>query len=336
MDRAPVARHGSARPRLISLIAIAVTAASLAGCASASASSGPARSGPAKSVAGQIVAAKAVGPKVVAVGAENEYADVISQVGGPYVSVSAVMSNPNTDPHEFEASARVAVEVSQAQLIVQNGVGYDSFMDKIESASHRSGRQVIVAQKVLRLSGTIFNPHLWYDPRTMPAVASAVASALSRLRPAHRAYFEANAKRFDGSLRPWLAAISSLKAAHPGAPVAVTEPVADYMLQAAGADILTPRSLQSAIMNGTDPSPQDISAEQSLIEGHKVKAFLYNQQVTDSLTATFLADARKAGVPVVSVYETMPTPGYDYQSWMLAEVRALRQAVAQGTSTEKL
>ena len=118
--------------------------------------------------------------------------------------------------------------------------------------------------------------------------------------------------------------------------MAVTEPVADYMLQAAGADILTPRSLQSAIMNGTDPSPQDISAEQSLIEGHKVKAFLYNQQVTDSLTATFLADARRAGVPVVSVYETMPAPGYDYQSWMLAEVTALRQAVAQGTSTEKL
>ena len=84
--------------------------------------------------------------RVAADAAENEYANVIAQIGGPYVSVTAIMSNPNTDPHEFEASASVAEEVSQAQLIVQNGVGYDTFMNKIESASHRSGRQVIVAQ----------------------------------------------------------------------------------------------------------------------------------------------------------------------------------------------
>jgi zinc/manganese transport system substrate-binding protein len=280
--------------------------------------------------------ASATGAKVVAVGAENEYANVISQVGGPYVSVTAIMSNPNTDPHEFEASASVSVAVSEAQLIVQNGVGYDSFMNKIESATHRSGRQVIVVQDLLGLSSNIFNPHLWYDPRTMPAVASAIASDLSRLQPAHRAFFEANARRFDGSLRPWLSAIAGFKAAHPGTPVAVTEPVADYMLQAAGARVLTPPSLQSAIMNGTDPSPQDIATEEGLITGHKVKALLYNQQVTDSLTSTFLADAKKARVPVVGVYETMPVPGYDYQTWMLAEVTALQKAVVNGSSAARL
>ena len=269
-------------------------------------------------------------------GAENEYANVISQVGGPYVNVTAIMSNPNTDPHEFEASASVSVEVSEAQLIVQNGVGYDSFMNKIESATHRSGRQVIVVQDLLGLSSDIFNPHLWYDPRTMPAVAGAIASDLSRLQPAHRAFFEANAKRFDGSLRPWLSAIAGFKAAHPGTPVAVTEPVADYMLQAAGARIFTPPSLQSAIMNGTDPSPQDIATEEGLITGHKVKALLYNQQVTDSLTSTFLADAKKARVPVVGVYGTMPVPGYDYQTWMLAEVTALQKAVVKGSSAVRL
>ena len=280
--------------------------------------------------------ASATGAKVVAVGAENEYANVISQVGGPYVNVTAIMSNPNTDPHEFEASASVSVEVSEAQLIVQNGVGYDSFMNKIESATHRSGRQVIVVQDLLGLSSNIFNPHLWYDPRTMPAVASAIASDLSRLQPAHRAIFETNAKRFDGLLRPWLSAIAGFKAAHPGTPVAVTEPVADYMLQAAGARVLTPPSLQSAIMNGTDPSPQDIATEEGLITGHKVKALLYNQQVTDSLTSTFLADAKKARVPVVGVYETMPVPGYNYQSWMLAEVTALQKAVLNGSSAARL
>jgi zinc/manganese transport system substrate-binding protein len=315
MSRALVCRAG--------LVALALaTTGLLSGCAPASASAKRSDSSNAA--------------KVIAVGAENEYANVISQVGGAYVDVSAIMSNPNTDPHEFEASASVAVEVSQAQLIVQNGVGYDSFMNKIESASAKSSRKVIVAQDLLGFPNTVFNPHLWYDPRTMPLVASAVASALSSFQPAHKAFFEANAKRFDDSLQPWLSAIKSFKAAYPGTRVAVTEPVADYMLEAAGAKIMTPESLQSAIMNGTDPSPQDISTEQGLIQDHRVKVLLYNQQVTDSLTSTFLAAAKKAKIPVVGVYETMPVPGYDYQSWMSAEVIALRRAVDQGISTVRL
>ena len=273
---------------------------------------------------------------IVAVGAENEYADVISQIGGPYVSVSAIMSNPNTDPHEFEASASVAEVVSKAELIVQNGVGYDTFMNKIEAASPLRGRDVIVAQQLLGFSDNIFNPHLWYNPRTMPLVAKAVATDLSKLEPSHAAYFQAQDTGFVKSLQPWLDAIASFRKQYAGTPVAVTEPVADYMLQAAGADIMTPQSLQAAIMNGTDPSPQDISTEGSLITGHKVKVFLYNQQVTDSLTASFLADASKAHVPVVGVYETMPVPGYHYQSWMLAEVDALQAAVTKGTSTVRL
>jgi zinc/manganese transport system substrate-binding protein len=89
-------------------------------------------------------------------------------------------------------------------------------------------------------------------------------------------------------------------------------------------------------MNGTDPAPQDVSLEEALFSGHRVRAFVHNQQVTSSLTEAFVADAKRAAIPVVGVYETMPTPGYDYQSWMLAEVQAIERAVAQGTSTEKL
>jgi zinc/manganese transport system substrate-binding protein len=118
--------------------------------------------------------------------------------------------------------------------------------------------------------------------------------------------------------------------------VATTEPVADYMLQAAGADNLTPWTFQADIMNGTDPSPQGVAAERALFTEHKVKVFLYNQQVTDSLTSSFISLAHASGIPVVGVYETMPVPGYDYQSWMLAEVNALTKAVAGKTSTEHL
>jgi zinc/manganese transport system substrate-binding protein len=273
---------------------------------------------------------------VRAVAAENEYANVVSQVGGRYVRVDAVISNPNTDPHEFEANASVAAEVAQAQLIVQNGMGYDTFMSKIEAADKRRGALVVVAQHLLRMKASAFDPHLWYDPKTMPLVAKAVAGDLSKILPAHTSYFWANERLFDASLRPWLAAIAHFKASYRRAPVAVTEPVADYMLQAAGADIKTPRALQSAIMNGTDPSPQDVSTEEALLRRREVKAFVYNRQVTDSLTAAFLAIAKKAHVPVVAVYETMPTPGYDYQSWMVAETNALERAVATGKSTGSL
>ncbi|MGH9107241.1 MAG: metal ABC transporter solute-binding protein, Zn/Mn family, partial [Acidimicrobiales bacterium] len=273
--------------------------------------------------------------KVVAVAAENEYANVVAQVGGRYVSVGSVMGNPNTDPHDFEASASVAEEVGRAQLVVQNGVGYDSFMGAVEAAVAHRGRQVVVVQGLLHVAPDAFNPHLWYDPATMPAVAGAVARDLSRLQPRHAAYFAARAKRFDAALQPWLHALAELRRSHPGTPVAVAEPVADYMLVAAGARVLTPASLQSAVMNGTDPSPQDISTEETLIARHKVKVFVYNRQVTDRITEAFLAAAKKAHVPVVAVYETMPA-GYDYQSWMLAEADALQRAVVEGISTSRL
>jgi zinc/manganese transport system substrate-binding protein len=273
---------------------------------------------------------------ITAVGAENEYANVIGQIGGKYVQVSAIESNPNTDPHSFEASPSVAHVVSSAQLIVQNGLGYDSYMNKIESAAPSSTRRVIDVQKLLGLPDSTPNPHLWYDPKTMPAVADAIARDLSSLQPAHAAYFRANLRAFDRSLKPWDQALARFKAAYPGTPVAVTEPVGDYLLQAAGARILTPFRFQADIMNGVDPAPQDISLQNSLFTGHKVKVFLYNQQVTDSLTQSFLEAAHRNGIPVVGVYETMPTPGYTYQSWMLAETRALQKALADKTSTQKL
>ncbi|MDA8356482.1 MAG: zinc ABC transporter substrate-binding protein [Actinomycetota bacterium] len=273
---------------------------------------------------------------IPAVGAENTYAGVISQIGGPYVEVTAVESNPNTDPHTFEASPKVAEEIASAKLVVQNGLGYDSWATRIEAASPQPDRKVIDVQQLLNLPDSTPNPHLWYKPSTMPAVADAVAKDLAALAPAHASVFESRAKAFVSSLKPWDQAIAAFDRAHPGTPVAVTEPVADYMLEAAGCRILTPFSLQAAIMNGTDPSPQDVTDEENLFNDHRVKVFLYNQQVTDSLTASFLALARHDGIPVVGVYETMPTPGYDYQSWMIAEVHALDAAVTHHTSTSRL
>jgi zinc/manganese transport system substrate-binding protein len=295
--------------------AVAALAVTAAGCANSAASARPG--------------------VISAIGAENEYANVVSQIGGRYVHVSSILDNPNSDPHTFEASASVAQEVSAAQIIVQNGVGYDSFINRIESATPDSARKVITVQHVLGLPNSTPNPHLWYRPGAMPAVARAIAAGLAMLQPAHAAHFQANLRAFDRSLAPWLAAIAQFKAKYPHAAVATTEPVADYLLQAMGADNLTPFRFQADIMNGVDPSPQDIALIKGFFTEHKVQAFVYNQQVTDALTVSMRQAAAQAGVPVVGVYETMPA-GYRYQSWMLAEVRAIQRAVASKISTEKL
>ena len=171
--------------------------------------------------AGAVVAGPAWGVgaptsgRIVAVGAENQYANVLAQIGGKYVSVSSILDNPNTDPHTFEASPSVAEEVARAQLVVQNGAGYDAFMDKIEAASPNSKRKVIVARKVLGLPSDTPNPHLWYSPRTMPAVAKVIAKDLATLDPRHAQYFEKNLAAFDTSLQPLLRAIATFKSAHP-------------------------------------------------------------------------------------------------------------------------
>jgi zinc/manganese transport system substrate-binding protein len=270
------------------------------------------------------------------IGAENEYANVLGQIGGRYVQASAILDNPNTDPHTFEASPSVAQKVSAAQLIVQNGVGYDTWISRMESASPNPQRKVIVVQHLLGLPDSTPNPHLWYDPATMPKVAKAMAADLSAIQPAHAAYFQAHLQAFDRSLTPWRSAIAQFKAKYPNTKVATTEPVADYLLSAMGIKNLTPFTFQLNIMNGVEPAPQDIALENSFFTQHKVKAFAYNQQVTSALTTSIRQTALKARVPVVGVYETMPTPGYNYQSWMLAEVEALQKAVASKVSTQRL
>jgi zinc/manganese transport system substrate-binding protein len=313
-------QHGrsSRRPRgAAGAVMLAVLAACTAGCAGT----------------GQSITA---GGAIAAVGAENQYANVLAQVGGRYVKATAIESNPNTDPHTFEASPSVAETVSVARLVVQNGVGYDTFMERIESASPDSQRKVIDVQRLLGLPDSTPNPHLWYKPQTMPAVARAIAADLSAIEPAHAAYFQAQAASFVRSLTPWHEALERFAREYPDTPVATTEPVGDYMLEAAGTVNLTPFSLQANIMNGVDPAPQDVTLQNGLFSDHRVKAFVYNEQVTDSVTQSFLRAAERAGVPVVGVYETMPAPGYDYQAWMLAEVRALRRAVAEKVSTRRL
>lgn len=269
--------------------------------------------------------------RIIAVGAESQYANVISQVGGRYVDASGILSNPSTDPHSFEASPSIARRVAGAGLVVQNGLGYDEFMQQLEKATPSSARHVIDVQTLLKKPDATPNPHLWYDPTTMPVVAQAIADELSQIAPEHQAYFQQNAATFKAALARWSEALAELKQAFPAAAVATTEPVADYLIDAAGLHNLTPWSFQDAVMKGSDPSPQDVARLQNLFKNRQVKVFIYNVQIVDSLTQSFADLAKNNGIPVVGVYETM-SAGYDYQSWMIAQTKAIQTALTTGRS----
>ncbi len=283
------------------------------------------------------VAASAAGTgRVLAIGAENEYGSVIAQIGGRYVTVDSIMSNPNTDPHTFEASPSVAREIASARLIVQNGAGYDSFMTRLEGASPNSHRSVVVAQKLLGLPSDTPNPHLWYKPTTMPLVAAAVEHDLARIEPAHSSYFAARLATFRSSMSSLTQSYARFRARFSGRAVATTEPVADYLLVTLGLKNRTPFTFQADVMNGVDPAPQDVSLEDSLISGHRVAMLCYNAQVVSPVTLSVRSLAQRDHVPVVAVYETMPSGGYDYQTWMAAELAAITKALTSHRSTTAL
>ncbi|MDR3542519.1 MAG: zinc ABC transporter substrate-binding protein [Desulfosporosinus sp.] len=272
---------------------------------------------------------------IQAVGAENEYADVIKQIGGKYVTVAAIMSDPSVDPHSYEADTKDASVVSKATLIVQNGLGYDDFIDKLVAASPNSNRTVINVAKELGYSDDTKNPHLWYKTDTMPKVAALIAKDLEKQLPDQKQYFEDQLTQFNNSLKTWTDDINQLQQAYANTGVAVTEPVSDYLLQAANLDIKTPWAFQAAIMNGTDPSPQDVKTQQDFFNNKQIKVFIYNTQAVSDTTKALLDLAKSNNIPVVGVYETMPS-NHTYQTWMEEETTNILKALKNGVSTESL
>jgi zinc/manganese transport system substrate-binding protein len=264
--------------------------------------------------------------KINAVAGENFYGDLVSRVGGDLVSVTSILNDPNVDPHTYEVSTANAQEVADATLVVENGLGYDAFLDQLMSASPRSGRQVIDVQTLLGLADGS-NPHVWYDPQTMPKVARAVADSLEQLAPASKSTIEANLQTYLNSFAPLTAKIAELKAAYPGEPIAYTEPVPEYLVAALGWQSLTPKGFAKAIEDGTDPAPGDVAALQDLLTGHKVKLLLYNSQATSPVTGSIKTLAGQSGIPVVGVSETISSAGESFVDWQLAQLNSIQSAL---------
>jgi zinc/manganese transport system substrate-binding protein len=272
-------------------------------------------------------AAHAQDAKIPVVAAENFYGDVVQQLGGDRVDVTSILSNPDQDPHLFEASPKTARALQRASLVVYNGADYDPWMAKLLNASKSDKRKVIVAADLVgKKSGD--NPHLWYDPPTMPAVARAVSAALAAADPSHKAVYDANLAKFLDSLKPMSDKIAALRSQYAHASVTATEPVFGYMSDAIGLDMRNQR-FQLAAMNETEASASDIAAFERDLRERRVRVLIYNSQATEALTKRMLKLAQQSHVPTLSVTETQPA-GKTFQQWMLAQLDALGNALAAG------
>jgi zinc/manganese transport system substrate-binding protein len=259
------------------------------------------------------------------VAAENFYGDLATQIGGSHVAVTSILSNPDDDPHLFESSASTARTIADAQIVIYNGVDYDPWMDKLLSAAPTGDRTVIVAADLTgHKSGD--NPHLWYDPQTLPAIAAALAAELSKRDPADAPEYQANLSKFDAAFADVLKGVTAIKSAYTGTAVTATEPVFGYMAEAMGLKMLN-GSFQIATMNDTEPSPSDVAAFENSLKDGSAKILFYNSQVTDDTTTRLLDLAKAGNVPVIGVTETEPA-GQTIETWFAGQIAAVQSSLA--------
>ncbi|PAZ10700.1 ABC transporter substrate-binding protein [Streptomyces sp. SA15] len=291
----------------------------LAGCGSSSDSGGG--SGSQKPAAAS---------KVAVVASTNVYGDIVEQIGGAKADVTSIISDPDQDPHSYEADTQNQLALSKAKVVIENGGGYDDFVDRMLK-SGGSSAEVINAVKVSGKrapKGGELNEHVWYDFPTVARIADRIAAALGKADPDDSATFTKNAETFKTKLEPLEAKEARIKKDHGGEGVAITEPVPLYMLDACGLVNKTPEEFSEAIEEGDDVSPKTLQSTLALFTDKQVKALVYNEQTSGPQTEKAENAAKTAGVPVVPVTETLPE-GKDYLDWMTANVDALASALDQ-------
>jgi zinc/manganese transport system substrate-binding protein len=245
--------------------------------------------------------------------AENFYGEAAKAVGGDRVEVTSILDNPNVDPHDYEPTPDVARTVSDSQFIVLNGIGYDVWMEKLINADPASkSKSVIKVADDLMGKKEGDNAHVWYDPDTMPKLASKIADELTKLDPSGDQIYRKNAQVYIASLDSIKAKIQKLKQS--GATIAVSETIFDYMAAALNLTINNTK-FGKAINDGNDPSPADIAQMQEDIKGKTVKLFIYDIQNTSPTVDNIVKMAKSSGVPIVEVTETEPA-GKNYVQWM--------------------
>ena len=260
--------------------------------------------------------------KVVA--AENMYGELAKQLGGKLVQVTSILNNPNQDPHLFNVSPSVAKKIAEADVIVYNGAGYDTWMDKLVEANQTKQQQVINIANLIGAAPGV-NPHLWYQPQTMQTYAKVMADTLSKIDSKNQAYYQQQLAVFQQNYLQLASKMVTLRHKYAGTPVIATEPVFEYMSEALGLKMLG-QGFQQSVMNDVEPSPSQLKEVEDLLKTQRVKVLFYNKQVINPLTKQLQALAKQQNIPIVGVTEIQP-PETDYLGWMLEQLNNLDQAL---------
>ncbi|ORV83921.1 ABC transporter substrate-binding protein [Mycobacterium interjectum] len=317
-----------ALPPLRPWVAAALTLV-VAGCSTNQAKpSSPPGAGTPATIRGAAGASCPTAPVAVVVSVD-QWGDIVSELAGACGMVKTVLASSSVDPHDYEPSPADAESFAGAKLVVVNGAGYDSWASRL-AASSAGGAHVVSAAEVTRTPDGA-NPHLWYLPSAVTAVADAVSAELRKVDPQAGDYFNQRRSEFIAAIAPYTGLIGKIKAAAAGKSYAATETIFDYQAQALGLVDKTPEGYRRASANDTDPSPADIDAFRTALAGRRVDVLIYNTQTEGSIPQQIRSAAEQAGVPVVNITETVPPGQTSFESWQYAQLVAVGKALGVST-----
>jgi zinc/manganese transport system substrate-binding protein len=261
--------------------------------------------------------------------AENFWGSIVEQLAGPDVPVSSIIANPNADPHDYEPTAEDARTIATARYVVQNGIGYDAWAQKLIDANPMSDRVVLDVGDLLGLDAGA-NPHQWYSPGAVRRFVARVSSDLSELDPVHAADYERRREAFESSgLREYNRLIAEIRRNYSGTAIGASESIAAPWAEGLALRLVTPESFIDAIAEGNEPTTSDKATVDAQIEDREISVFVYNRQNATPDVQRLVDAARKESIPVVSVTETLPSEDPTFQAWQARELRALLDALNQ-------
>ncbi len=303
---------------LAAAVAVALACAGLAAVAGCATSSAPAGS------TGSV-------KKIVVVAAENFWGSIASQLGGTHAAETAIITNPNTDPHAYESTAADARAIASAQYVIVNGIGYDPWAPELLAANPVHGRRTLTVGDLLGLKAGD-NPHRWYSPPDVRAVIEKITADYKLIDPADAAYFEARKNTFETrTLATYNQLISAIKAKYAGTPVGASESIVSPLAAALDLKMVTPYSFLKAISEGTEPSAADKATIDQQIKTRQIKVYIYNSQNATPDVAAQVKEAEEAGIPVTTVTETLAPASATFQAWQGRELQGIKAALAKAT-----
>jgi zinc/manganese transport system substrate-binding protein len=271
------------------------------------------------------------GSVIAVVAAENFWGSLAEQLGGAHASITNIINSPDADPHSYEASAADGRAIAASRLAIINGVGYDPWATKLVRANPSANRTVLTVGELVGV-GDVGNPHRWYNPDNVRAVIDQITADYKAIDPADGAYFDdRHTAVMATNLKAYFDTIGQIRSAYAGTPVGASESIFAMMAPALGLDLLTPTSFLSAISEGNDPSAADKSTIDTQIAAKLIKVYVYNSQNATPDVQAQVDAARANGIPVTTITETLTPSGASFQDWQVAQLNALKQALAKAT-----